>query len=298
MNKTKTTKCKSKYKLGIAFSGGGARGIAHVGAIKALEEAGISFDYVSGTSAGSLIGALYAYGLSAAEMEEIVKTLDAKEIAKSFIRLPNPTSGIEDIIKNSIGDVHFDELKLPFIAVTTDLISAKEIRIGTGNVAKACAASCAVPGIFKYVEMNGYHLQDGGLLNNIPSDVARTMGAEKVLAIDINSTRGSGTESTRLINIITTSLGIAMRGNSEKGYKNADVVVQVPLKEFSSFKLENYEQMIERAYNETKKKIPEIKLMLGIKEQNNENIFTKLFKFKKTEKKTLNDEDESEINTL
>ena len=244
-------KQKSKYTLGVAFSGGGARGIAHIGVIKALDEAGINIDYVSGTSAGSIIGALYAFGLTAEEMIEIVKNIDPKEIVKSYIRLPNSTEGIENIIKESIGDVHFDELTIPFTVVATDIITGKEVHLNAGSIASACAASCAVPGIFKYVEIGGCRLQDGGLLNNIPSDVVRNMGAEKVLAIDINSTRGAGTESTKLVNIAAACLGIAMK----------------QLKDFSSFKLDGYEEMIEKAYQETKKKIPEIKEMLGIKEK-------------------------------
>ena len=260
-------KQKSKFKLGVAFSGGGAKGVAHIGVIKALDEAGINIDYVAGTSAGSIIGALYAFGLTADEMIEIVKNIDAKNIVKSYIRLPNSTEGIENIIKESIGDVHFDELCIPFTAVATDIVTGNEVHLNVGSVATACAASCSVPVIFKYVEIGDCRLQDGGLLNNIPSDVVRNMGAEKVLAIDINSTRGAGTESTKLVSIAAACLGIAMKQNSLRGLQNADLSVSISLKDFSSFKLDGYEEMIEKAYQETKKKIPEIKEMLGIKEK-------------------------------
>ena len=121
----KYTKPTKKIKVGIAFGGGGTRGFAHLGALKAFEEEGIYFDEVAGTSVGSVVGALYAYGLTADEMIEIGKTIKPKSIRGKF--LFSDTTGIQDLVKQSIGDILIEELKLPFTAVAVDIKSGKEV---------------------------------------------------------------------------------------------------------------------------------------------------------------------------
>ncbi|MBQ0017018.1 MAG: patatin-like phospholipase family protein, partial [Clostridiales bacterium] len=252
-------------KIGIAFGGGGARGFAHVGAIKAFEEAGIEFDEVAGTSAGSLVGALYAYGLTSDEMIEIAKNVKQKDIKRGGIFfMPSDTDGIQNIIKNSIGDVMFDELKRPFTAVAVDLITAKEVHISNGNVAKAVAGSCAVPGFFKPVEFENYRLADGGLQNTIPADVVRNNGCNIVISVDVNFARGYGTESTKLLDILAASIRIMMKSNAVNGKLFSDLVIEPDLRKFKSTSMEGYMDMIKIGYEETKKHIPEIKQMLGL----------------------------------
>ena len=224
-----------KVKLGLALGGGATRGYGHIGALKAFEEYGIEFDFVAGTSAGSLVGALYSAGLSSSEIEGFGMDLTVKDVRTSKIAfVPSKTTGIQSVVKNAVGDINVEELKKPFCAVAVDLKTGNEILITKGNLAKAVAGSCAVPGVFAPVEFEGMNLADGGLQNNIPSDVPRIFDCDYVIAIDVNSSRGSGTNSTGLIDTLLTSLSILMKSSSLKGYMNADIIIKPDLKKYKS----------------------------------------------------------------
>ncbi len=257
-----------KVKVGLVFGGGGARGFAHLGAIKAFEEYGVDFDFVAGTSAGSLAGALYCAGLDYEHIYNIAKGLKAKDIRNSkLFFMPSKTDGIEKVIKDAVGDISIGELKKPFAAIAVDLKTADEIILTRGSLAKAVAGSCAVPGVFNPVEFEDMHLADGGLQNNIPSDIPRLFDCDYVVAVDVNSTRGEGTDSMKLIDVLAASMRILMKSNSVKGYLNADIVIQPSLKRFKSTKIDGFEEMIEEGYNATVAKIPEILNIISKKQK-------------------------------
>lgn len=261
------TKIKIYSKIGLVLSGGGARGFAHIGAIKAFEEERIVFDYVVGTSAGSIVGALYAYGYSSAQMIDFANSLTNHDIkGRRILMVNSPSSKIEALVDRMMQGATFDDLKMPFRAVAVDIVSGEETVLSSGKVAKAVSASCAVPFIFTPVKIDDALLVDGGLLNTIPSDVARTMGAEYVISVDINSTRGQGAKSTHLFDTATAVWRIVMKSTAYKGYMNSDVTIQPDLARFSSTTLkQNISAMIEEGYNATKLAMPEIKDLLGIK---------------------------------
>lgn len=257
-----------KVKVGLVFGGGGARGFAHLGAIKAFEEYGVDFDFVAGTSAGSIVGALYCAGLKFDQMYDIAKGLKVSEIRKSkMFFMPSKTDGIQDIIKSTLGDITISELKKPFAAVAVDLISSDEVVFTRGSLAKAVAGSCAVPGVFIPVEYENMHLCDGGLQNNIPSDIPRLFGCDYVVAVDVNSTRGEGTESLKMIDVLAASMRIMMKSNSVRGYLNADIVVQPSMKRFKSTKKDGFEEMIEEGYNATVAAMPDILNIISKKQK-------------------------------
>ena len=248
-----------KVKIGLALGGGGARGFAHLGVLKAFEENNIEFDYVAGTSAGSLVGALHCAGLTFQQIYDIAKDLKKKDIKPgTFMFVPSKTDGLQKVIKSAIGDISFQELKKPFAAVAVDLISADEIIITHGNVPKAVAGSCAVPGVFVPVEFENMHLSDGGLQNTIPADVPRLYDCDYVVAVDVNSTRGEGTDSLKMIDVLPAAIRILMKSNAVKGYLNADIVIQPSLKRFKSTKMDGFEEMIEEGYRAAMEKMPEI----------------------------------------
>ena len=179
-----------KPKIAIAFGGGGARGFAHIGVIKALEEYGVKFDYVTGTSAGSIVGAAYAAGLSYKEIYDIAKNIKTKDVKSSKILfMPSKTEGIENIMKNALGDINIEDLKIPFSAVAVDIKSTNQIVISKGNLAKAVAGSSCVPMVFQPVEFEDFLLCDGGLQDSIPADVPRYFGYDYVVAVDVNKER-------------------------------------------------------------------------------------------------------------
>ncbi len=246
--------------------------------MRAFEEAGIQFDYVAGTSAGSLAGALYSAGLSYEQMYEIAKDIDAKDIKTSKVFfVPSKTTGIQNIIQDAIGNINFSQLKVPFAAVAVDLISGDEVVITRGNVAKAVAGSCAVPGFFAPVDFENMHLSDGGLQNNIPSDVLRLYDCDYVIAIDVNSTRGQGTESTKVLDVLAASLRIMMKSNSVKGYINADIVIQPDTKRFKSTKVEGMDEMIEEGYIATKERIPEILRLISKRPKRKKSCYNEIY---------------------
>ncbi len=209
-------------KIGLVLSGGGARGAAHVGVLKVLEENQIPIDYIAGTSFGAIVGGLYASGYTAEELEAILASIDWEETLssdairtkKSFRRKKDDIGfqikfkvGFEDgelklpsslitpnnlrltlaELVNARTDVqNFDHLAVPFRAVATDLENGDEVVLKDGNLASAMVASMTVPALFPPVELNGKLLVDGGTANNIPVNVARDMGAEILIVVDIS----------------------------------------------------------------------------------------------------------------
>lgn len=238
-----------KVKIGLALGGGATRGIAHIGVIRAFEENGIKFDFIAGTSVGSLIGAMYADGMKSDDMLELAKSLKVKDIRKSKFFMPSKTDGIQSLIVDAIGNKDIKELKTPFCAVAVDLVSSQEIVFTQGSVAKIVAGSCAVPGVFVPVEYEDMHLADGGLQNNIPSDVPRFFGCDYVVAVDVNSTRGEGTSSTKVLDVLKATIRIMCKSNSVKGYLNADIVITPSMAKFKSTKIDEIDDMYMEGYN-------------------------------------------------
>ncbi|MBQ8792870.1 MAG: patatin-like phospholipase family protein, partial [Clostridia bacterium] len=248
-----------KIKIGLALGGGGARGFTHLGAIKAFEEFGLKFDFVAGTSAGSLAGAFYSAGYSYKQMYDVIKNITEKDIRTNVIPFTtSKTDGIGDIIRKNLGDINIEDLEIPFAAVAVDIKSTNEVAISKGNLAKAVEGSCAVPGVFQPVIFDNMILSDGGLQNTIPADIPRLFGCDYVIAVDVNKSRTYGTDSTKFLDVIMCSIRILMKSNAVRGYVNADVVVMPETKRFKSTKTEGLEDMIEEGYKATIDVMPQI----------------------------------------
>jgi len=183
---------KNKPKFGLVLSGGGARGLAHIGVLKVLEEANFRVDYLSGTSMGGVIAAAYASGLTPQEIENIA--LEHADSRKMF-SLADPTLPRKGLLKGEriqaffeeyIGDRTFDQLNIPVTLVAVDLNTGKEVHMNEGKVVDAVRATVSIPGVFSPVERDGQLLVDGGLLNNLPVDVNKEMGAESIVAVDVH----------------------------------------------------------------------------------------------------------------
>lgn len=186
---------KPRKRLGIALSGGVARGRAHVGVIQALDEAGIRADFISGVSSGAMVAAAYAAGLSVAGLEQLAKAFSWPKIATPILPLPGRTGlarlGLVDFHKlelfmiRAIGDITFDELALPLAVGATDLMTGERIVITHGRVVHAVRASASVPGVVAPTAWRGRLLCDGFASNNLPTQILRDMGADVVLAVNI-----------------------------------------------------------------------------------------------------------------
>ncbi len=250
---------KKKPKVGVVFGGGGARGLSHIGVIKAFEEFGLDFDYVAGTSVGSIIGAAYANGLTWKQMYDIADKLKVKDIRTSkLFFMPSKTEGLEKLMIDTFGDINIEDLKKPYSAVAVDIKNPKELCISHGNLAKVVAASCCVPGIFQPVEFGDRLLCDGGLQNTIPANIPRYFDCDYVVAVDCNSTRLYGTESTKVLDVLGCTLRILMKSNAIKGYVCADVTIATDNKRFKSTKLDGIDEMIEQGYKNAIDLMPKI----------------------------------------
>ena len=253
-------KLKKYKKIGLALGGGGARGFALIGAIRAFEEENIKFDYISGTSIGSIVGAMLAGGITSEQMQDVATNIKVKDVRKSLVPfMPSSTENVENIIIKMLGDIDVSDLKIPFCAVAVDMISGNEVDITKGRLCKALAGSCAVPTVFNAVQFEDKLLFDGGLQNTIPADVLRKFGCDAVVAIDINSTRGNGTDSKKYLDLLMTSIRVMMKSNAIKGYLNADIMIKPDLKRFSASKTTGMIEMIEEGYRATKAMMPKIK---------------------------------------
>lgn len=260
---------KKKIKIGIAFGGGGARGFTHLGAIKAFEEFGLKFDYVAGTSVGSIVGAFYSAGFTYNQMYNIVKDLKEKDIRKNIIPFtPSKIDGVGEIVLNNLGDINIEELQIPFSAIAVDIKSTKEVCISKGNLAKAVMGSCAVPGVFQPVVYDDMILCDGGLQNTIPADIPRIFGCDYVISVDVNKSRTYGTSSTKLLDVLSCSIRILMKSNAVRGYVNSDLVIAPDTKRFKSTKADGMEEMIEEGYKATIDAMPQIMEIFNRKKKN------------------------------
>ena len=258
-HKVKETKETVKPKVGLALSGGGARGFGHLGALKAFEELGVEFECVAGTSVGSLVGAMYCYGMTADEMIKFALNLKVKDIRTSkIIFVPSKTNKLEELIISAMGDIDIKDLKKKFCAVAVDMKDGEEIVFSEGRLCKVLAGSCAVPVVFDCVEYENMILMDGGLANTIPADVPKLMGCAKVIAVDINKYRGRGTDSTKLFDLVMASIRILMKSNCVKGKLNSDILIEPELKDFKSTSFDGAEEMIKEGYRAVMEKKDEI----------------------------------------
>ena len=181
---------EKRLNIGLALGSGSARGLAHIGVIRALEDEGIKIDCVAGTSIGALVGSVYASG-KLEDMEKVYLDFDWKKIAY-FFDIIFPKSGlidgnkVADFVREYVHAETIEHLALPFQAVATDIVSGEEITMDKGDVIEAVRASISVPGIFTPVRRNDRILVDGGLVNPVPVSTARSMGAKLVIAVDLN----------------------------------------------------------------------------------------------------------------
>jgi NTE family protein len=174
--------------LGLALGCGSSRGLAHIGVLKVLDREGLQIDMIAGTSMGALIGGAYAVGMTPQELEDIALSVDIKRLV-SLADIAMPTTAlvngrrIEEFIREVVGGKTFADTRIPFACVAVDMISEREVVLREGDLASAIRASISTPVVFAPVERDGQLLVDGGVLNPVPVDVARSMGADVVVAV-------------------------------------------------------------------------------------------------------------------
>ena len=227
----KSSDNNTRPRVGLALSGGAARGMAHVGVIRVLLEHGIPIDFVAGTSAGALVGGAFAAGMPLSEIEEITSKLRWRDMGRMTLSRLGVQSNarLEDFIRARFPTIRFEELPIPFAAVATDLHSGLRVVMqGEGDVAFAIRASCCIPGWYIPVtDPKGRQLVDGGLVANIPTAAARSLGSDIVIAVDVNAEGAKFLGPPQsAIGIILQSMMVVQRTASEHQLQEADVVIR------------------------------------------------------------------------
>lgn len=217
-------------RVGLALSGGAARGIAHVGVIRVLQEHGVPFDVISGTSAGSLVGGALAAGMKLSEIEEMSRRLRWRDMGRMTLSRLGVQSNarMQELINSHFPRRRFEDLPVPFAAVATDLRTGEPVVLsGEGDVGLAIRASCAIPGWYVPVtDAQGRQLIDGGVVANIPTEAARSLGADLVIAVDVNSEGAKFLPApTSIIGVLIQSIMVVQRTASTHQLRAADLVI-------------------------------------------------------------------------
>lgn len=218
-------------RVGLALSGGAARGIAHVGVLKVFAEHNVPVDFVAGTSAGSIAGGALAAGMSIEEIEKLSRTLRWKDMGRMTLSRLGVQSNarMEEFLRKFLPITRFEELRIPFAAVATDLHSGEAVVMsGEGDVPFAIRASCTIPGWYvPVIDSKGRQLVDGGLVANVPAAAARSLGADVVIAVDVNSEGATFLGPPQsAIGVIFQSMMVVQRTVSALQLQDADIVIR------------------------------------------------------------------------
>lgn len=235
----------AKPRIAIALGGGAARGFAHIGVLKALESQGISPDIIVGTSAGSVVGALYASGYSAFDLQKIALQLDESSVTdwSLFDRGWVKGEALERFINQRVGNKPLEGLKKKFAAVATDLQTGHMTVFEIGNTGQAVRASAAVPGIFSPVTLRGREYVDGGLVSPVPVRAARKLGADLVIAVDI-SERPSGKRGQGTLDLLLDTISIMGNAIAATELPAADVVIRPDIRNLAAASFESRNEAI------------------------------------------------------
>ncbi|AIL63008.1 patatin-like phospholipase family protein [Pseudomonas alkylphenolica] len=275
-------------KIGLVLSGGAARGLAHIGVLKALEEQGIKIDAIAGTSMGAVIGGLYASGYKVDELEKLALGIDwqqalsdapprkdvpfrRKQDDRDFLvkqklsfrddgslGLPlgviqgqNLALLLESLLAHTSDTRDFDKLPIPFRAVATDIASGEKVVFRRGHLPQVIRASMSIPAVFAPVDLDGRLLVDGGMVDNIPLDVAREMGVDVAIVVDIGSPLRDRKQLATVVDVLNQSITLMTRRNSEEQLAQLhrdDILIQPPLASFGVTDFGRAEEMIDAGY--------------------------------------------------
>ncbi len=284
-------------KLGLVLGGGGARGLAHIGVLKALDEYAIKISAITGCSMGAIIGGLYAYFENALQVEEFIldamknpefARLDIESLSdnmqsinkssleklgeyiktrihaiSAFGRLSYFDSGAADDIYNAIPDIPVENLKIPFSAVATDLISGEEINFTSGSLRMIIKASSAIPGVFPPVGIGDYLLVDGSASESVPARKVKEIGADRVLAVDVTKSLKISKPVNNILDVLYRTEDVTSYQLSKIRLTEADLVISPQVKELSWADFDRAKEIIELGETAAKENLDRIKRLLS-----------------------------------
>jgi len=263
-----------KRKVGVALSGGAASGFAHIGVLAVLEKEGIPIDMIAGTSAGALMGALYAQGRDINEIKRVMTGLGRERVsyitqlvlAKThLIRARKAKSWLRTLI----GDTEFKDLRIPFACVATDIITGEEVIINQGSVAKGIRASGSVPVIVPVFKLDGRYVVDGGLVNPVPVSVLKKMGADFIIAVNTITDKSKGlkpgNKKPNIFKVMRQVFHISRYQGVRASLIGADVVIKPQVAHIRFGHFHRAQESILQGEVAAQNSIPEIKRRLGLR---------------------------------
>ena len=247
--------------IGLALGGGFARGIVHVGVLKALEEEGININFVAGTSVGALIGATYCSGVTPAELEQIASRVRFRDLARwtlsryGFATNLRMISFLDRILKVKT----FEELRIPLAITATNFASGEGVVFRSGPLADPVRASCAYPGVFLPVTVDGRMLVDGMLAHSLPSQPVREMGADRVIAVNLKSTWSTKDGPRHIFDVIGQCFSIAQDMNCTQARACADLIIEPDVTGYRYDDFEHSAELVRIGEESARKALPEIR---------------------------------------
>lgn len=244
-------------RIGLALGGGGAKGIAHIGVLKAIEENDLQIECIAGTSIGALVASYYAFGKSIDSLQSLTAEMSFSSLIGLTLQKQGlfSTKSIKEMIEQDLGKVYIEQAPIPLAICTTDISTGERVILREGKLADAVCASMAVPGIFIPVQIHGRTLVDGGITENVPVSALEEMGAGITIAVDLNG--GKEYQSPKdMIAIMGNAIDIAIDLTTKQQLKRADLVLSLDLGHFSRLgNGEEYEALFSLGYEGMQKKI-------------------------------------------
>lgn len=251
--------------IGLALSGGATHGAAHIGVLQVLEDEGIKPNFVAGTSAGALIGAAYCAGVPLPDIERLFLSVEWPNLIKMSLR-PRlsifDTQPLEAFLKANIGDITFADLKIPFAAIACDLNTGERVVLNEGPLAPAIRASSAVPAIFSPVEIEGRVLVDGGIVDNLPVEQVRAMGAKFIIASDVSKKGSTGKPPENPFEVLLTTIYIMQAHCAYYNIDLSDCYIRPEISMYSSWGFKDSTKVVEAGKIAAHNAIPEIRQKL------------------------------------
>ena len=286
-------------KIGVVLSGGGAKGMAHVGTLRMLEKLNIPIDYIGGTSMGAVVGSLYAIGYTADQIDTIIRTTDWANLFNDFpkrefvginekrnndpyqLRLTLAPNEIAIFARGAIDGQHIDnmlayylfeayktpnfsDLKIPFFAIGADLIAAQYVVLDSGNLAQAVRASMSVPTIFAPVEINGKLLVDGGVLNNFPVLEMRQRGMDIIIGVDVGYQYRDISELQNFVNILEQVIFLAGQDVQQRNIEDCDILITPNLEGEAAFNFTHYDAILARGCQAAQAAYPDLSKLANL----------------------------------
>ncbi len=258
----------NKKTLGLALGAGGSRGVAHIGFLQALEEAGIKPDYISGCSMGSVVGAGYASGMALSDMKKAALSLRFFNLLSLTARPGGlfDTHNIRRILKKYIGDITFDDLQIPFTCIAVDMMTQKVIELSEGSLLDAVVASSSIPAIFKPQEKDGMRLVDGGVLERVPVRRVKKMGADVVVAVDVLGKRSTADKCPNAVVMLMEVIDLMDNYRTEnlrkKDKRIIDLWLEPELGNMSQYAFKNLQFAYDQGYKLGLEHVDRIKELL------------------------------------